>query len=616
MPNGHAGPASSSLNPPERKFFISQAGSPDADSPDTSASSQVGSQTALSASVATSSALDKKAEEIAAACEPASVSSRVSAGTTRSHSSNASSSRCDETRMRKQAGAAAKGKGRETRPNNVLSAMHRAHSSSRLHRLQTGPGGLMEKGIMQRSKLGGRTAAASAHAAAFRTGQFAKQQPARQSGSGSGVHPPPPAPVSKLAQAEKSVAGSSSGSRSGAMERRGSSSRRSSKSGSSAKGAKANGHVVPSSSTKQKRIDFADDSDYTTDTEWDTEDASEDGDGESGENEQAAARNELTEAAAEAQRQRELFAKIDRSSYQNLARVRTQPGLLSAIFHPDPELFPPNHPYRHSRSTQAILAHLSRTSYQPPLQPSKNPAAGPVAAVVNAQGVGSPVQGPNRQRSPLRLKGRPQNVEESDTGDEDDNNKLPVSESVAEQRLANLQRQSTKGAPQRARPNLQQQTTVLPAGGQPSGSRYGTEIVGPSPLTRVATEPIPLGYPYNLPAPMPPSTPRTTRRNMLTNELSESLRRNLLWERQVSKQRPLGRRIVTTTAGPSNPRPAGNNFTTVGNGHANANDSRSQASNSDANSAAEIDLKAKEERQKKAMARNRSWAGNFHAAGW
>ncbi|PWN19744.1 hypothetical protein BCV69DRAFT_31510 [Microstroma glucosiphilum] len=42
-----------------------------------------------------------------------------------------------------------------------------------------------------------------------------------------------------------------------------------------------------------------------------------------------------------------------------------------------------------------------------------------------------------------------------------------------------------------------------------------------------------------LPTPAAPQTPRTTRRNMLRDELSESLRQNLLWERQ-SRNRMLG----------------------------------------------------------------------------
>ena len=43
---------------------------------------------------------------------------------------------------------------------------------------------------------------------------------------------------------------------------------------------------------------------------------------------------------------------------------------------------------------------------------------------------------------------------------------------------------------------------------------------------------IPLPWPYNLPLPTAPMSPRTTRSRMLASELSESLRRNLLWERE------------------------------------------------------------------------------------
>lgn len=52
----------------------------------------------------------------------------------------------------------------------------------------------------------------------------------------------------------------------------------------------------------------------------------------------------------------------------------------------------------------------------------------------------------------------------------------------------------------------------------------------------VVTAPVALTFPYNLPPPLPPTSPQTTRRRMLSAELSESLRRNVLWERQVSKR--------------------------------------------------------------------------------
>ncbi|KAJ7731013.1 hypothetical protein DFH07DRAFT_894970 [Mycena maculata] len=50
----------------------------------------------------------------------------------------------------------------------------------------------------------------------------------------------------------------------------------------------------------------------------------------------------------------------------------------------------------------------------------------------------------------------------------------------------------------------------------------------------------PVGFPYNLPAPAPPSTPRTTRQQMLRNEMSESVRHNLLWQRNLSRRDMVG----------------------------------------------------------------------------
>ncbi|EJD07061.1 uncharacterized protein FOMMEDRAFT_144843 [Fomitiporia mediterranea MF3/22] len=566
--------------------------------------------------------------DVTVACDPAGAADRANALAACSPSSNGSSSRGSGSavRMKTRKGAAAlspaKARVKELRQVNGAPSMQRTHSNSRIYRLQAGPGGLTG-GTIQRSKMGGRTAAASAHLGTLPGSLYSRQFPVRQPATQTISQRPAPAAVSKLAQEEKSTTSTSNGLRPGSARRTSSSSRRSSKSGSSkgAKGAKTNGHPLPSSSLKQKKgIDFADDSDYSTDTEWDTEDASEEADGTSGENEQVATDRKLVEAAAEAQRQRDMFAKVDRRSYSDLSRVRTQPGLLSVIFHPDPQLFPPDHPYRHSRSTQDILAHVSRPSYQSvPLQPSKSAVAVPVAATVTAQGVGSPEQSNTRQRSPLRLKGRPQDVEESDSGEDDEENKLHVSESVAQKRLAMLHRQNMKGrqaqdpskpAQKCTAPQQAQQSNVLPAAGQRPLTRRDAPGIGPSPLVRVATEPIPLGYPYNLPPPVPPSTPRTIRRNMLTHELSESLRRNLLWERQVSKQRPmgLGRRMVSNSAAPR-PGPTNRSAAPSVNGH--ANNIASQP-----NGTAVSDQVVKEDRHKEVFTRNRSWADNFHVSGW
>ncbi|SNX81737.1 uncharacterized protein MEPE_00442 [Melanopsichium pennsylvanicum] len=71
--------------------------------------------------------------------------------------------------------------------------------------------------------------------------------------------------------------------------------------------------------------------------------------------------------------------------------------------------------------------------------------------------------------------------------------------------------------------------------GPPSGygsQQSATTMNGPMSISRPRSS-------LNLPEAAAPQTPRTTRRNMLRDELSESLRQNLLWERQ-SRSRMMG----------------------------------------------------------------------------
>ena len=130
-------------------------------------------------------------------------------------------------------------------------------------------------------------------------------------------------------------------------------------------------------------------------------------------------------------------------------------------------------------------------------------------------------------------------------------------------------------------------------------------------LPTVATAPIPLAHPYNLPAPAAPMTPRTTRRQMLSTELSESLRRNLLWERQVSKVNMLGgaRRSGGLLSGGLRPLTAVHNA----NGQQQPPAQQPQAQRNHTDQPPGND---REERRQAAMARNRSWADDYHYAGW
>ena len=297
----------------------------------------------------------------------------------------------------------------------------------------------------------------------------------------------------------------------------------------------------------------------------------------------------LKEAALEAQRQRDMFAKLPKRSYSNLDR--TQSGLLTALLNPDPNIFPPNHPYRASHSSENVtqLKRRNGPAGFTPLVTGKSSTAVPQTsqAAANASLPQGPVGGT------YQPKGRPQNVEmeDSDSDDENADDKIQVSRSVAQEKLAALAGRRTSDRAPPARP-------PQPAPPRPS-------------LPTVTSAPIPFGHPYNLPAPAPPSTPRTTRRQMLSTELSESLRRNLLWQRQMNKNDVLPQQqrksamilngglqpLTTVAGGPSNNNGGGNNKSTS---HEGLNKDEDE----------------KTARMKRALARNRSWADDYHYSGW
>lgn len=324
-----------------------------------------------------------------------------------------------------------------------------------------------------------------------------------------------------------------------------------------------------------------------TSSEYETTDTDEDdsewaSDNDSPDEQEVARQKEesrLREAAEEAQRRRDMFAKVPKRSYSNLNRTRS--GLLSQLLNPDPTIFPPNHPYRTSFSS-GDMTQLGRTARPPAsaLSTSKSTVAVPLAAAVTAQappGGNGLAQGNN---TGYRPKGRPDDAEmEDDSEDENPEDTIQVSASVAQQKLAQL------ADPNRRRTSL------------PRGPPQPASVVQARPqLTSVHTAPIPFGHPYNLPAPAPPTSPRTTRRQMLSTELSESLRRNLLWERQVSKVNMTGgaRRSSGLLGGGVRP------LTAVANGGPSGNQPTDPA----------------EERRRAAVARNRSWADEYHFAGW
>ncbi|KAG2756801.1 hypothetical protein P692DRAFT_20867853 [Suillus brevipes Sb2] len=312
----------------------------------------------------------------------------------------------------------------------------------------------------------------------------------------------------------------------------------------------------------------------------------------------------LRGAALEAQRQRDLFAKVPKRSYSNLNR--TQSGLLSQLMNPNPAIFPPNHPYRLSQSTADLVrmqrqAQRQAEQVQTPqrsasgfagpvrLQTSKSSAALPLAAQITATSSSKPpssgMKGKETEKGGYRPKGRPkeQEMEDESGEDDDDDDKIQVSRSVAQQRLQALMSRRAPGD-----------------GVAPKHTHTHVAENHAAPAAQ-STAPIPLGHPYNLPAPAIPMTPRTTRRIMLRTELSESMRRQLLWERQVS----------STTNPAANARRANNG---VLGGLRPLASTTSMGENPSATKSAET--QDRDERKRRAMARNRSWADDYHYSGW
>lgn len=356
----------------------------------------------------------------------------------------------------------------------------------------------------------------------------------------------------------------------------------------------------------------------------------------------------LREAALEAQRQREFFTKVPRRSYSNLNR--TQSGLLSQLL--NPALFPPGHPDRTTRSSQDIVTtnlrmtradvqvqgqrqHHANQSFQavppqrshsafaaPPtrLSTSKSAVALPMAAQVTAISSSKPTASAVRKLvisenlgrnekgcGGYRPKGRPREEEmEDDSGEENEDDRIQVSKSVAQEKLQALMLRRSSSSQQR---QLQRESVSGRSGG---AKAYGNDhLVGAvdytpddpaittNAVTMAAPTPIPLGHPYNLPPPAPPMTPRTTRRRMLRTELSESMRRQLLWERQVSStQNPAAaarraRMTTTTSESPMHTGAQGDPNRTRGN--VNGTDDREG---------------------RRTLLRNWTWSDDYHFAGW
>jgi len=313
------------------------------------------------------------------------------------------------------------------------------------------------------------------------------------------------------------------------------------------------------------------------------------------------------DAALEAQRQRELFQKLPEQSYVNQAHLTRARSGLSLLFRPDPGLFPEGHPYRASGSRRDILAR-NWTAPGPPLAMmavKRAAAVAPVQASVHADVVVSSVNSKGSatgsqersqdadgamQRGGYRPRVKPADQEEeTDSGEDDPEDVIQVSSSVAERRLAAIMG---------LRAGFQESSRVSLHAQEASNLNLATTAQDPPalpPLVRMSTAPV-LVRPLYLPDPAPLQTPHTVRRHIIASELPEDLRKNLLWER--SQCQILGRPARAPGSilpGPWRPllRSEGGEI-------------EPQLSPSDMAPG----------KRPFGTQRTKSWAGDFHASGW
>ncbi|GAA5865744.1 hypothetical protein JCM3774_004987 [Rhodotorula dairenensis] len=161
-----------------------------------------------------------------------------------------------------------------------------------------------------------------------------------------------------------------------------------------------------------------------------------------------------------------------------------RPGLLSQLFHPDQFVEEPER----KRSSIDLLRRQHQSS------PALAMLGRPQTLHASGSTDGSDKRTPKTVRTKSFLKGKPDHVELESSSEEDEDDRDAAAE-AALQAEAEAQRAAAAALARR--------------------QRELEEVVAP------------------------PQTPRTTRRAMLATELSESLRRNLLWERQT-RNRVLG----------------------------------------------------------------------------
>lgn len=294
-------------------------------------------------------------------------------------------------------------------------------------------------------------------------------------------------------------------------------------------------------------------------------------------------------------------------------------------------------------ATRASLGGVSGAADAGSNEEVINPNKAPVA-----ENAGS--AGPDVSSAKYRPRARPEDMELEDESDTE-MDRIQLSTSVANERIKALterraptRRQTLDGAvplqrvpPESQVPAWPHETVHAELPQQIAVQRSAPILNQQIQLPQIVpfSTAIPVDHPYNFPLPPPPATPVTIRRTMLKDELTESMRRQILWQRQVGKANPIRR---TASGGGSRNNVLGGlqPFTTAmpnvvqltakgSTAHPETNAAPTGRHNTDTSSGSAVveaerngrDARsADEERRRHAMARNRSWAGDFHHAGW
>ncbi|CAE6429338.1 unnamed protein product [Rhizoctonia solani] len=293
----------------------------------------------------------------------------------------------------------------------------------------------------------------------------------------------------------------------------------------------------------------------------------------------------LARAANEAGRQRSMFEKIKPKAP---TRNQSTTGLLTHLMNPDPRIFPQTAMRAHNSAQN--LAAVRRAGVPSMLQTSRSTVAVPKAEAVTAEEVtthvsvdptGRPVGGSGSRG--LRLQGRPQgDVDEEGSTDEENSIPNELSKTYAQRRLEALATRARVPPPPPMEQVRRSQTSAPALALAPR----------PAPQQPQAT------MPYDMDV-RPIHSPRTVRRKMIAGELSESLRRNLMWER-------------TSTRFAMGAGALGSGLKPLTGGRPGMQATNSERGTGGSRSGAEDD----ERTERLALARNKSWANDFHHAGW